>query len=641
MPKEKQSITQRLGGNRTVVLVVVVILLLCFTVASEVIPALGITGDREFARFTVGGRPVTLTNSEFAARYHDWQRFNARIRRVGREDFLQDLMLGALAEEAGVRVPDGSLRAWVEALPPFQDVDGNFDRELFDQALREHFAGVTPRVFESEARRLLRVSQYRDLFLHSFALVSDGEAYARWKGDHPKVRVRYAWQPVALVRAEMDPAAITQEALDLHWANPRVQGRFQTPPRRSFDALWIACDEFPDDAFRALREKFKHDAAVTPSEQEILEYWQQRRVYDFNIQTQSPESRAALLARNPVPPPPPREDGEPDPAPPQDGEPNLDNPEVVFARFFRIVVEKELWLRKYMQRLLREAADGKVALEDVLRRHAEDGVPVRYHRQDAMVDQYEIEKLPDIGYPNCSLRWALNDYGPEKVGTVHPDVLERSPLSERLETRGWLVVRVLGVDPSHVPPLADVRDKVVDDLLDQRAKDEARARLEALRSAAQEATDGGLDAAAKAAGFELAEAGPFNEYSWRPPLPRPEPGREAPSPADQWKDKDRRLSSVMGRYFAYREIPPGEYAPVIDDVLSTGAFYLVQVTERAEPPFEEMTAAQKKDAVRAVQQDRTRRVSRELSYDRLKDRLGLTLEGKPAPAAPPEERASR
>ena len=142
----------------------------------------------------------------------------------------------------------------------------------------------------------------------------------------------------------------------------------------------------------------------------------------------------------------------------------------------------------------------------------------------------------------------------------------------------------------------------------------------------------GLVETAKEKGLPSETTEPFHDSSWRPPFPRPRPGEEPAPAADRWKEPGRRLSFVMSRYQALREVPPESYSGVLDDVEGTGAFYLAQVLRREEPAFEEMTLSQKNQVRRLISRERLLDLAREISYPTLKERLQLTVDGKPAPA---------
>jgi hypothetical protein len=255
------------------------------------------------------------------------------------------------------------------------------------------------------------------------------------------------------------------------------------------------------------------------------------------------------------------------------------------------------------------------------------GVRVEVHLQDVPVDQYAIEKIPGLGGDNCGLRYAINGYKPEQAGAYHADLVNLSSLAEKVDERGHLAFRVLSVLPREVPPMETVREKLVQEILEERARDRARADLETLRKAAEDGRTG-LEAAAKARNLETASLGAFNAYSWRPPTPAGTPPVDARGLRTGWKEPDRRAAAVMGRYAAFRDTPEGAVGPVLDDVSGTGAYYVAQVTARSEPRFEEMTQAQIAQFRRTLVRERTTAIGKELSFPSLRDRLGLLVDGK-------------
>jgi hypothetical protein len=300
-----------------------------------------------------------------------------------------------------------------------------------------------------------------------------------------------------------------------------------------------------------------------------------------------------------------------------------------YRRYWRFRVEKEMWLRKLMEHVLADLRAGTDPADRVLAKWSRPGVEIRLHSQAEPVDQYGAEGIPELGGPSCPLRFQLNRFPSGQEGTWHSEVIQRTARMSVLPERGWVVFRVNRIVPEAVPPLADVRDKVVGEILDARAREQARARLEGLRKAAGDARVA-LSAAAKDQGLESAVAGPFNAFSWRPPLPLPAAGEPAPPRADGWKDPDRRISAIMGRYQALRETPAGSFSAALDDVDGTGAFYIAQVKGRTEPRFEEMTLAQATQVRRTILRERMGAALQELTYSRLKDRLALHVGGRPA-----------
>ncbi len=138
MPKEPASWTQRIGGNRALVLGIMISMLVLFTVDYYVVQALGVGGrGGDHVRFTVNGRAVAIDQGRYQAQMADWQRFQTGQAlftgrpRGGSEDFLMDLMLAELARDAGLSVPDATLRDFIRINPLFSDGSGEFDPKRF------------------------------------------------------------------------------------------------------------------------------------------------------------------------------------------------------------------------------------------------------------------------------------------------------------------------------------------------------------------------------------------------------------------------------------------------------------------------------------------------------------------------------
>ncbi len=657
--KQEPSLTRKIGGNRAIVLGIIIVMLVLFTVDLYVLPALGVSSRAgDYIKFTVNGREVTCGWEKYQAGMGDWQRFqlgqsmlSGAPRGTAMEDFLEDLMLGEIARDAGVAITDETLAEFLRTNPLFQGSGGEFETKAYEEALRKNYQGISSRAFEDEARRYLLLDHFRKVYFHSFLAITDEECWKRWKGEHPKVAVAYAWQGVGTIREALKPEDVKDEEVEATWKDPAVQGRHRTPPRRAFEAAWVRIAAVEDAAFDAAREAWKDDPDLALKEGEAREFWWASQKYDFNLANLDGATLEALRKENGgEEPKEPGKDGTPPPeagteeaqAPAEPSPAELDTEEQ-YRRYWRRRAEKEVWLRKLLEKVRREIKDPAVPLADAAAKWSRPGLAVSVHRQEAPLDQYEVEKLEGPG--GSPIRFVLNDYDkPEQVGSVHAEAIQRTAFTDRLDQRGWVVVRVTGIVPEAVPPLADVRAKVVSEFLDDRARERAKARLAALRKAAEEGPLP-LEEAAKKDGFECATTDPFNEFSWRPPLPRPAPGEVAtaapPVFKDEWKDPARRLSAILGKYYPLREVVVGALSDVFDDASVTGACYLVQVKSRAEPRFEEMSQAHQSQVRRVLARERMMALGTELSYSKLKDRLGLFVAGEPAKESEPSRRGRR
>ncbi len=683
--KDDRSLTQRIGGNRTIVLGIMIVMLCLFTVDYYIPQALGLgKQESEYVKFVLGGRTVTLAQGRYQTQLGSWQQFQtgqARLtgqQRGGASEYLEDLMLAEMARDAGIVITDDTLRGFIQANPLFTDSRGEFDPKGFDRARASVFGGMTTRAYEEQARVYLLVDHYRKLYGNSFLTVSDEEAYRKWKADAPRIGISYTGLPVAPVRERLSPADVKPEDVEAYWSNSIVQNRHKQARRFAFDAAWVRVADVEDRAWLEAREQGKDDADLKLGDGEALAFWSERRQYELNLAGLPGETLEALRKENEArvaqedeevrkkveealkkaeearkkaveegkDPPPLPPGAVPPPAPPGDAPPlppppaidlskippaDLDEPEK-YRRYWRHRVEKEVWLRHLLRKVLKEASEGKKPLAEVAEKWSRPGLRIHLLAQTDPVDQYGVEKIPGLGGPNCPLRYSINGYTKEKEGTYHLEVVGTTARADALGDRGWVAFQVQKVLKEAVPPLEEVRDRVLPELLDERARDLARAELEAFRKAAEDGRKT-LEDAAGEKGMECASAGPFNAYSWKPPAPKPVPGAGAPSPAERGRDPDRRLCAVMDRYGSIRETPVGAFSPVLDDVEGTGFFYLAQVKSRSDPRFEEMTEAQITRARRSIVGERLQALAREISYERLKERLQLTVGGQPAPEA--------
>jgi hypothetical protein len=668
MSKPSQTLTQRIGGNKTLVLGVMIFMLVIFTVASDVMPAFGMRSrGADYLTFTVNGRTVSMPLHVYDGKFTDWLKYQNGIGRGrgGSAAFLEELMLAEMGRDAGLTVTDGTLLEAIRANRAFHDFSGEFDDKTFLDVLTKGFGGLTRRAFEEQLRFSLLVDHVRRLYVEASGSVDDEEVFRRWRGNYPKVEVAFAWKPVGPVRETMKAGDLKDAEIEAYWKSPGVQDRHRLPKRFSFEAAVVLVDEVQDKAYLEAREAWKGEADLALKKEgardEAYDGWAQNRRYEFDISEQDPATLEKLRAENADAVKAEDEAKKKEaPAPGAGGDPppevdlskvapeNLEEHEL-YRRYWRFRVEKDLWLQKLVKKVLKEATDGKKPFAEVAPKWSRPGLEVRVHRQEEPLDQYGVERIPRVGFEGCDLRFSLNGYKPEQAGTYHGEVHCTTSARSRLPERGWLAFRVLKVVPDDVPPLESVKARVAEELLDERAKDRTRADLEALRKSAEDARKS-LEDAAKEQGYESSQAGPFNAFSWRPPAPKPaedkssapaNPGERKPwVPPTDWKDANRRTAYLMSRYSALRDTPVGAFGPVLDDSSGTGAFYLAQVKSREEPKFEEMTAAQRSSGRRLLAQERVMNLNREMSYAKLKTRFGLRIrdaQGEMSPA-PDEER---
>jgi hypothetical protein len=555
------------------------------------------------------------------------------------EGFLRDAMTAEIARDAGMAIPDATLREFIRGL--FLGQGGEFDAALFEKARAKQFSGMSVHAFEDQARQYLLVDHFiRKVYAPPDLTVTEGDVYGKWKAENPKVAVAYAWAPVAPVRATLQAGDVKPEELETYWKDPSVQKRHEVPVKRTFEALALRVAGVDDQAWRDAAAEWKGEADLVLGKEEAFSFWFDRRQFDLDISRQSPESVKALRAENE-----PRvrmEDAEAEkaaPPVPKEGESpvgdlyqvepkSLDDREL-YRRYWQARIEKEVWLRKLMERIRADAAKGPSSLRELAEARSRPGLRVAVVDQSDPVDQYEVEKVPVVGYPNCSLRFVLNEYvKKEQEGTLHDAVLPMTASGAELGQRGWVVARVKSILPPSIPPLEAVKGKVLEELLDARAKERARADLEAVRKAAEDGSKT-LEEAAKEKGLETAKTEPFNAFSWRPPAPFTLEEKEE-ARAAAWKDPARRLSAVMARYGAYRESGVGSFSTVLDDSEGTGAFYVVQVLAKSDPPLEEMTPAHATRFRRTLVSQALQERGREFEYSRLSSRCQLTIQGKPA-----------
>jgi peptidyl-prolyl cis-trans isomerase D len=189
------------------------------------------------------------------------------------EDLVQEELIVQRAEADGLAVDDEELNAQIQAIPAFHE-GGRFTLRRYDEVLRR--LGYTKGAFESEMRRRLTRGKVEQL-VRAGVQVSDAEVTQAWTQRHEQVRVAWGLVELAPLMAAVTP---TDEELGAHLrAYPEA---FRLPERRRVQ--YVAVDP------KAFRPKVSDAEVETYYRDHGAEFEEPRRVRAAHIVTHIPET---------------------------------------------------------------------------------------------------------------------------------------------------------------------------------------------------------------------------------------------------------------------------------------------------------------------------------------------------------------
>lgn len=224
----------------------------------------------------VGG--VKITQSQFQNEYRG--RYQELAQRMGdnfraddvqlsklRDEVLQDMIqrevLKQYTHDTGYRVDDAGLRAYLEAMPYFQD-NGHFSADRYRNTLTS--VGQTPERFEAQQRVMLPQEQLRGAVLDS-AFITPLQGEAAWKLLHQQRVFSYV---------KFDPAkyqsAVTIGDDQIKQRYESKKDSYKAPERIKLAYVELALDELPKatapnaDVLKAIYEKHKASLFATPEQ---------------------------------------------------------------------------------------------------------------------------------------------------------------------------------------------------------------------------------------------------------------------------------------------------------------------------------------------------------------------------------------
>ena len=445
------------------------------------------------------------------------------------ERLIDEALLRHEADRLGVEVTDDEIVRAITAMPELQQ-DGHFDRDLLERVLRmQRDRGE----FERQVRQDLVNQRVRGLVVDGVQ-VTDGEIAERYALDRDRVDLQFARIVAADLAAGVQP---TDEELQ-KWLEAHAD-RYRTPPRVRVRYVAYKPEDFAamatpsDDAVKAYYDEHLEDRFTEPEEvhaRHIL-----IRVPPNADDKAKADARAkaeAILARvkggadfadvakkESQDPGSAEKGGDLGFFPRGQMVPQFDAvaftlepgqvSDVVESPFGFHVIEVEekkpggakpldavrdqivhtLQLEKGLD-LARQQADAD-------RRKVVRGTPLAQ-----AVGDHPVQETPPFAQDG-----AVPGVGHVKAFNDAAFALDPGEPSDLIETDDaiYLLEPIERLEPS-VPPLADVRDRVLADVKRARGEEQAKQKAEQLRARAAEV---GLEKAATEAGVKVEETGPF------------------------------------------------------------------------------------------------------------------------------------
>ncbi len=501
------------------------------------------------------------------------------------QEIARILVLDGLAEEAGIVISVDDLREHLTQLVQ-QRFGGDFN--LYQTTL-QRFGGAA--VVESNLSQLLRVRRYLDLLGHVASIASPAEIDELWNEDHVEYAFDFAEVDVNGVREEAAGLVPSDEELGA-WFDALSEPerfRFQTQEKRKTQFAVYRVGATAE----ALVAAFPDGESTTPEEKA-------REYYDrvFFQRFRRPKDDAAS------------EDPEGEEAPAEPPSEYLSFDEVADVAQAEAPIYRALgaWIEDME---LRRSAGEEV---DMAAEAAQYGLEVE--TTDALTRE-ELIAREGLGGPNLAIM-AFQTV----EGALAPNV--------QILEDGFCVLRVAEVAEPAIPPLAEIRDEVQEQWIDEKVQELTLERLRELRAGFPEyvpepdpdeeelglenlesedrrtASQEAFTAALSAAGYEA------QARDWR--------DKSAPPPATAQSSQDRFFTTHREFYL----LDVGEVSEPLLDSAGEKA-YLVRLADTREVPMERMSASDYDRYKRQSAMGASQTLKDQLSYDFLSDRYAAWL----------------
>lgn len=649
-PERHEDDTATSLAKRRLVLILLIIL-----VVAVAAPTFGgcsgsFSSKATIATFEVDGRTYTVKDEEFGrlvSRYASTLALLDGQRLPEHEDasklVLLNLMLDASAKAAGVHVTDDEVVAEIERHEQFK-VGGKFDARRYQDAMAEYSRGtLTHDAVVEIVRMRLRVSEFVDLARIAAELAPGDAAYDAWKKQNTRISVLYVASPFETQKAKFDRIDPTAEDLAKIAGMPAVKALLAVPQRKTVEVAYLRAKDLGPEQFAAAK-KFAEDAEIyteeRPLQNDAFILFHENRDYVFTkanwVRLQNPnyekQHQDWLKLKEEWEKLPADKRGTLDPEP---KDPGQDYPasEKQFP-LWKERAEKEALARAIVGHLGKTAErDGKT-LTEAGAEYARFGVKV-VKNAEPLADSELVEKFPDdVARDSEFDQVAVVEFKAPAEGVTfkpryHAKPLSTTRLGERLDDRGYMVLRLDACDAARQSTIEERRQPVVDFWRNYQVAEGARALAEDVRKKAEaagpepEKMAAAMRQAAADAGVTAELVAKFNRGTDAPKPPTAEPGQTLSPELTALARKITLRNRVQSDYQLLSGLAVGKLRePVlVDDKL--GAAITMLVTEKTEPKPVEMSDDDLRNQRLAVAGQIFQKSFGAFDYDAVAKRLNL------------------
>ena len=448
---------------------------------------------------------------------------------------VQREILLASAEELGLTVTDAELKDYIVSLPVFRDGGRFVGEQAYQRGVRQ--LGYTPASFEATVREQLLVQRFLGA-LESSVVVPESRVEERYRQQVERASIRYVALPVEQMREDV---SIDDPALGEYFERHREE--YRIPEERV--AHYLLVDQ------NAVRETLE----VTDAEVEAYyrehqeEYAQEEQVRARHVlvstgdrnteeaRARIEEARERLEAGDDFATVAAEYSDDPGSAArggdlgyfgrgrmvpafeeaafgATPGE--LVGPVETQFGFHLIEVQDR---REARQRPLEEVRE-LIANRLRATTSSERAEALAQSLREQLADDPSLEAMEALAAANPSVQVGTTEPFRQAGGTIEPlgpapavanaaFALAEGAVSEPLRApRGWTVVQIAEIHEPRLPELAEVRDDVRRDALEERAREAARQRL---AEVASETDTASVERAAEELGLTIETAGPFGQ----------------------------------------------------------------------------------------------------------------------------------
>ncbi len=561
-------------------------------------------------------------------------------------DVWRHILLDEIAVAEGIHVPDSEVAEAIHSIPYFQHA-GEFSEDHYRAFLRDHTQGALGhKEFSATIREMLRVARYHSMYALALGLQPAEEVYDTWRKRNLKITTAYAVQPYESIRAEVAAVAPTDEELRRVENLPPVKDMLRTPARKKVEAAFARLRDLSAEQVQAM-EKFVAELGVTSEESPLpalafgefhsgrtriytRENWIAWRRPEYERLKAEHDKALAEWEATPEEGRGPKPEAPKDPA--AEEWPNVAREE--FDRYWRETVTAEVLAREVLRHFAERAEREGKAFSELVPEYSRFGIRV-VANEEFMTGEELAKQFPERLGQDTELEQVVWSQlkGPAEGAPfkpqVHPQPVPTTRLTDRLDDRGFMVLRLAAFDAPRILTIEEARDKVVDFWRKHRVGEIAKERLEALKarveaaSAEAPAREAELEKGAAEAGMQFGRLRRFNRDTRQPQPPEPTPGQElSPELADAAK-KVRWRNRVQQDYAALLATEAGKFRepPLLDEKADAG--FLALVVEKYEPAPIEMTAAELRTGRMIGQQEVRRKMEKLLGYEEVARRTDL------------------